>query len=268
MKLLNQTMCVSIFLLAISSCSENNPAPLDCNGVENGTSMLDDCGDCQQAYIYNMLTHDPSSIIMLEDTHSIELEAGEIFIMPNDPMNPYWNSSCALISGTITELDASNYNVDPNNGTLSGNFVKFNFSLESIVTGDDWDVAFRGTTIIINGGESSNIDQPNRTGNVAAYIATGTMESITEVDTSSLLQDNSISPVIPDDFGFTGTGWCIYDMNTHVILPISGKILVFRTHDNKYAKMEILNFYDTPMSSPYGGFFTFNYILTGGSLTF
>ena len=71
-----------------------------------------------------------------------------------------------------------------------------------------------------------------------------------------------------DDFGFIGMGWCTYNQVTHVISPIAGKILVFRTHDNKYAKMEIKNFYDTPMTSPYGGFFTFDYVLTGGSTTF
>ena len=143
-----------------------------------------------------------------------------------------------------------------------------NFSSESIVTGDNWDVAFRGPTIIVNGGETSNTDQPNRTASAAVYIANGTMSTVTEVDVASLLQDNSTSPAIPDDFGFTGMGWCTYDMNTHVISPIAGKILVFRTHDNKYAKMEILSFYDNPMTSPYGGFYTFNYVLTGGSTTF
>ncbi len=189
-------------------------------------------------------------------------------VTPNDPSNNYYNSSCVLTSGTITELDASDYIVDPNSGTLSGNFVKFNFSQADIVVGENWDIAFRGTTIIVNGGESSNINQPVRTANAAVYIADGTMQSVLEVDTTSFLQDNSISPAIPDDFGFTGLGWCTYDMTSHVISPIAGKILVFRTHDNKYAKVEILNFYDVPLSSQYGGFYTFDYVLTGGSIYF
>ena len=237
----------------------------DCNNIENGTSMIDDCGECQQAYIYNPVTH---AVVLLDDTAGIVAPAGEMIIMPNDPMNPYWNASCVTTTGTVAELNASNYTVDPSSGTLSGDFVKFNFSEESIVTEDNWDVAFRGTTIIINGGLSSNIDQPTRTGNAAVYIANGTMSSINEVDELSLLQDNSTSPAIADDFGFTGLGWCTYDMTSHVISPIAGKILVFRTHDNKYAKLEILNFYDNPMTSQYGGFYTFNYTLTGGSTTF
>jgi hypothetical protein len=40
--------------------------------------------------------------------------------------------------------------------------------------------------------------------------------------------------------------------------------LVFRTHDNKYAKIEIIYFYDSlnPVTSDgdIGGFYTFNYV--------
>lgn len=261
-------------MVCFTSCKKETNEPIvtpveDCNGVINGTSMIDDCGDCQQAYIYNMITHDPTAIVMLDDTANVELQAGEVVIMPNDPMNPYWNSGCASIEGTINELNASNYTVDPVSGTLSGDFVKFSFETADTVSGDNWDVAFRGTTIIVNGGMSSNADQPNRSGNAAVYIADGTLDDIASVDTSLFVQDGATSTAIIDDFGFTGMGWCAYDQTTHVITPIPGKVLVFRTHDNKYTKVEILNFYDTPMTSPYGGFYTFNYVYqSGGELTF
>ena len=64
----------------------------------------------------------------------------------------------------------------------------------------------------------------------------------------------------PDDFGIMQMGWCVYDPLTNIVSPIAGKILVFRTHDNKYAKVEILNFYDELMTNIYGGFYTFNYV--------
>ena len=36
-----------------------------------------------------------------------------------------------------------------------------------------------------------------------------------------------------------------------------------------YAKMEVLNFYDTPMTKPFGGFYTFNYVYqSDGGITF
>lgn len=178
-------------------------------------------------------------------------------------------SVAASIEGTINELNASNYSVNPVSGTLSGDFVRFSFETADTVSGDNWDVAFRGTSIIVNGGVSSNADQPNRTGNAAVYIADGTLQDITSVDSSLLVQDSTNSTAIIDDFGFTLTGWCAYDQTTHVITPIAGKVLVFRTHDNKYAKVEILNFYDTPMTSAYGGFYTFNYVYqSAGELIF
>ena len=64
---------------------------IDCNGVANGTSLTDTCGVCQQAYIYNFVTHIPT---YLNDTFNVVLGPTEILVMPNDPQNPLWNSSC------------------------------------------------------------------------------------------------------------------------------------------------------------------------------
>ena len=44
----------------------------------------------------------------------------------------------------------------------SGKFVKFSFAKQTTVTGDDWDVAFRATTILVNGGFSGSQDEPSR----------------------------------------------------------------------------------------------------------
>tara|TARA_B100000945_G_scaffold294120_1_gene270593 strand:- start:142 stop:1467 length:1326 start_codon:yes stop_codon:yes gene_type:complete len=81
----------------LSSCSKDSPTPaptnLDCNGVENGTSLTDDCGDCQQAYIYNMTSHE---VTLLDDTAGVVLsDPMDMIIMPDNPMNPYWNAGCA-----------------------------------------------------------------------------------------------------------------------------------------------------------------------------
>ena len=93
-KLLN--VLVLSVVIALSSCKKDSPAPiidpvLDCNGIDLGTSMLDDCGTCQQAYIYNMVSHE---VTLLDDATGVEAGDNEMVIMPNDPMNPYWNSSC------------------------------------------------------------------------------------------------------------------------------------------------------------------------------
>ena len=141
---------------------------------------------------------------------------------------------------TFFELNASQYIVNPSDSVLTGKYEKFSFSEGDTVSHDNWDVAFRGTTIIVNGGDSYNINQPERIGNAAVYIATGVMLDIRTVDLSKLEQDNKSGPAIVDDLGISGDGWASYDMSTHIISPIAGRILVFRTHDDKYAKMEIV----------------------------
>ena len=165
---------------------------------------------------------------------------------------------------TFVELNASQYDVNILDSLVTGKFEKFSFSEGDTVSHDNWDVAFSGTTIIVNGGESYNVDQPERVGNAAVYIATGIMSDIRNVDLTKLEQDNASGPAIIDDLGISEQGWASYDMSTHILSPIAGRILVFRTHDNKYAKMEILYYYDTPNPTPsegdFGGFYTFNYV--------
>jgi len=75
----------------------------DCNGVVNGSSMMDSCGVCQQSYIYDYVTH---AVTMLNDTMNITLGPTEMLVMANNPQNPYWNSSVissydTLISSTV-----------------------------------------------------------------------------------------------------------------------------------------------------------------------
>lgn len=169
-----------------------------------------------------------------------------------------------VITATITELDAQAATFIPNPPpappTITGDYTKFSFAEGNVVEGDNWDVAFRSTSIIFNGGVASNSSQPSRTGNAAVYLIDGTMEDISLVDESLLLQDEVTSTAIIDDMGIQQMGWCVYDFTTNMISPIAGKILVVRTHDNKYAKIEILNFYDATCTNVYGGFYTFNYV--------
>ncbi|HIE74010.1 MAG TPA: hypothetical protein EYQ06_07105 [Flavobacteriales bacterium] len=186
-----------------------------------------------------------------------------------------------VITATITELDAQasiTPNPPPAPPTITGNYTKFSFSEGGVVDGDDWDVAFRSTSIIVNGGASSDSSQPSREGNAAVYIIDGTMANIASIDTSLLAQDSQNGTAIIDDMGYMEMGWCVYDKDPvsptwHKISPIAGKILVFRTHDNKYAKIEITYFYDSPnpnFMTDYGGFYTFNYVYQSekGALTF
>ena len=169
----------------------------------------------------------------------------------------------------VIELDASDFELNIADTSATGDFIKFSFSEGSIVTNEDWDVAFRGTTLIVNGGDKANNDQPGRTGDAAVYIATGSMSEINSVDTNRLLQDNSsgsaiLNNIMIDDLGVSGQGWASYSFSTHLFSPRAGRVLVFRTHNNKYAKMEIIYFYNSlnpnTGSGDIGGYYTFNYV--------
>tara|TARA_R110001583_G_scaffold195244_1_gene370868 strand:- start:2400 stop:3026 length:627 start_codon:yes stop_codon:yes gene_type:complete len=148
---------------------------------------------------------------------------------------------------------------------VSGQFTKFDFETgQTTASETDWDIAFRGTTIIVNGGASlGTTDEANRTGAAAAYIANGTIASITEVNTALFVQDSETGYAIPSG---SGNGWYIYaGPPTHLINPIPGKIVVFKTRNNKYAKVEILSYYKDAPENPDTGvdesrYFTFNYV--------
>ena len=168
-----------------------------------------------------------------------------------------------IITETITEFG---YHAEPTmtqfGPVYTGDYTKFSFSEGGEVEGDNWDIAFRSTHIIVNGGVASDTSEPSRSGNAAVYITDNVMADVTSVDISLLMQDGESSSAIINDLGVGADGgpgvWCEYA--NQIVTPISGKILVIRTHDDKYAKIEITNFYNTNPAHIYGGFYTFNYV--------
>ena len=153
------------------------------------------------------------------------------------------NNDSVLVSNLYAPQD-TDYTQNP--PAASGPFVKFDFSTGTTTTSDtDWDIAFRGTTILINGGSSSGIlDAQQRTGNAGAYIADGIFDEINSINSGAFAQDGPDGLAIPTG---SGNGWYTYDPTQLTILPIPGKVIVLRTADNKYAKIEILSYYkDAP----------------------
>ena len=71
----------------------------DCNGVFNGPALVDTCGDCQLAYVYDYVTH---NVTFVNDTINVTLGANEILVLPDNPMNPYWNSGC--VPNTVYDI--------------------------------------------------------------------------------------------------------------------------------------------------------------------
>jgi len=71
--------------------NESNPywnaTCTDCLGDVNGNAMIDDCGECQESYCYDYVTHEVSYDFPCDGPTQIE-------VMPDNESNPYWNASC------------------------------------------------------------------------------------------------------------------------------------------------------------------------------
>jgi hypothetical protein len=156
-------------------------------------------------------------------------------------------------------------------GTPSGAFTKFSFSQNATVTNDSWDIAFRGTTIIVNGGSAIGItDEPTRTGSGAVSIVSNTLQKVTTIPgASTFKQDAAKTYAIPTG---SGNGWYNYNSSTHIISPLAGKIFIVKTHDGKYAKMEIMSYYKDAPANPtlttLSRYYTFKYVYQPTGTTF
>lgn len=147
---------------------------------------------------------------------------------------------------------------------VGGPFTKFSFETGAVTTSDtEWDIAFRGTTIAINGGTvTGTAEEPDRNGNAGVSIENGTFDSVTDASGLTYAQDADGAFGIPTG---SDNGWYNYNPATFIVTPIPGKILVIRTHDGKYAKVEILSYYrDAPAQpDPFmdeSRVYTFNYV--------
>ncbi len=168
----------------------------------------------------------------------------------------------AVESSTATNIPA------PQTGgqgePVGGPFTKFSFATGAVTTSDtDWDIAFRGTSIAVNGGAVTGTDdEPERNGDAGVSIESGTFADITTAEGLTFAQDADGAFAISSG---SDNGWYNYNPATFTITPIPGKILVFRTHDGKYAKVEILSYYkDAPAEidamSDEARYYTFNYV--------
>ena len=176
-------------------------------------------------------------------------------------------------SNTVTNLHA------PQQGgqgqPISGVFTKFDFATGQVTTSEsEWDIAFRGTTIAVNGGTSTGtVDEPARNGQASAAIVTGTFASVTQAPSETeFSQDGTEGFAIPTG---SDAGWYNYNFATNLITPIPGKVLVFKTRNGNYAKVEILSYYEDAPAQPdpnvdAGRYYTFNYVYNpnGGQNTF
>jgi hypothetical protein len=119
---------------------------------------------------------------------------------------------------------------------------------------DEWDLGFKGTSIIVNGGTE-------RSGKGGAFLTTGVFEAVESVPDKIDWQKDGPDgkTAIP---GGSGNGWYQYVFTTHEIKPLPNKVLFVKTADGKYAKVEVLSYYrdvEGETDSP-GRYYTFRYV--------
>ncbi len=179
-----------------------------------------------------------------------------------------------VVAQTVKNLAADpTTGVNPTTGQplgTTGKFTLFSFADNKTVANTDsatakWDIGFRGTTIIVNGGAI-------RTGKGGAYIYTGTFDELTTVPTSATFAQD-VSATSLAIVAASGRGWYNYNAPANLISPIPGRVLVIRTGNGKFAKMEILSYYQnapaTPDATSQQRYFTFRYVYQpDGSMKF
>ena len=171
-----------------------------------------------------------------------------------------------VVATTMTDVSADpGTGINPANGQptgLTNKFTLFSFKTGTIIANTDsattkWDVGFRRTTIIINGGTSGP-------GAAGAIVKTGLFDELLEAPSDGYLKDDKNATVkyaIPTG---SGNGWYTYDGGAQVIKPTAGKFLLFQTADGRYAKVEILSYYKgaktNPVNTDVAGYYTFRYV--------
>lgn len=191
--------------------------------------------------------------------------SGEVVISANGLVQTSPSSFTVLAeleSGIMENLEA------PQTGgqgeEVGGPFTKFSFESGEVTDSEtEWDIAFRGTTIAVNGGEvTGTADEPERNGNAGVAVETGTFSEVTSAEGLTFNQDTDGSFAIATG---SGNGWYNYNGATFTVTPIPGRVFVFRTHDGNYAKVEILSYYRDAPAEPdaftdESRVYTFNYV--------
>ena len=106
-----------------------------------------------------------------------------------------------------------------------------------------WDVAFSSTKILVNSGTSG----PGLGG---AFVYVGLFDALKTIPAdSNFATDNANAASYAIPLG-SGKAWYTYDGLTTLVSPIAGRVLVIRTANGKYAKIEIISYYKGGVTLP------------------
>lgn len=138
-----------------------------------------------------------------------------------------------------------------------------------------WDLGFRGTSIIVNGGVSGP-------GVGAAQVLAEAFDQVTKAPADGYAADGENEcPGVETPAGTfpgaplaicngSGNGWYVYTPQTNLVTPIAGRTLVVRTaEDGSYAKVRILSYYKGRPEDPdpfedTSRYYSFDYVYRPG----
>jgi hypothetical protein len=137
-----------------------------------------------------------------------------------DPVKPV-----TISINTVADLDGSK------------GAVYYNLSTNKQVLGDDitagkWDLKFSTTSIFVNGGTSG-------TGTTQAQVVSSIFDDVKTAPADGYKTDATGANAITGWYLYTGTA----SVPNHAIFPVPGKIIVIKTSDGKYAKLEMKSYY-------------------------
>ncbi len=122
----------------------------------------------------------------------------------------------------------------------AGRFTFYSLETNKIIPASDsasnkWDLAFRGTTIATNSGNSGP-------GGGGAFVFVGLFNDLKTVPADSTFRIDNAPTAYAIPVG-SNRAWYVYDGINQLLNPIPGRVLVIRTATGKFAKVEILNYY-------------------------
>jgi hypothetical protein len=121
-----------------------------------------------------------------------------------------------------------------NGNPAGGNFLLYNIESGAIVANSDsatnkWDFGVRFEKFIVN----SNASGP---GTASVQVVDGLFDTYTTAPELNYAYDTTSTKL-----AIKGSNWYNYDPLTRTFAPKAGKIFVFKTCTNKYAKLEVIS---------------------------
>jgi hypothetical protein len=167
-----------------------------------------------------------------------------------------------VVSTIFSDLDADYAPFEPITGPPTGppkrigetnEFTFFSFATGEIVANTDsatsnWDIGFRRSEIIFNSGA-------NGPGNTTALMLEDIFDEVLEAPADGYASDTDNENVIsssPQNTGAPANYWWFNSGSgsSTVVAPIAGRVIVVKTSQNRYAKMEILSYYKGAPAAP------------------